>query len=56
MHRGRPAARHGDQVYIELLEANAQMLGMFAQGVEASRNWDGRQAHTVIDFATMSPG
>lgn len=47
------SAELGEQVYIELLEANAQMLGMFAQGVEASRNWDGQQGPTVIDFAAM---
>lgn len=50
------SAELGDQVYIELLEANAQMLGMFTQGVAASAAWDGKGENTVIDFAQMGQG
>ncbi|HEY0916581.1 MAG TPA: VOC family protein [Solimonas sp.] len=50
------SAELGDLVYVELLEANEQMLGMFAQGIEAAKHWDGRQTPTVVDFAAMQQG
>ncbi|HSW11847.1 MAG TPA: VOC family protein [Solimonas sp.] len=46
----------GEQMYIELLEATPQMLGMFAEGVAAAARWDGSGEPVVIDFAAMAQG
>lgn len=46
----------GDGIYVELLEATPQMLGMFDAGIAAAAAWDGTGDPTVIDFATIRAG
>ncbi len=41
----------GDEVYVELLEATPQMLGMFTAGIAAAAAWDGKGEPMVLDFA-----
>jgi len=46
----------GEHLFIELLEATPQVLGMFAEGSAAAAAWNGRGGPTVIDFAAMAGG